>query len=37
MKKSPFHPKLDPLGMKIGLELAAAGILAMLLMRWFGM
>jgi hypothetical protein len=37
VKKSPFHPKLDPLGVKVGLELAAAGIAAMLLMRWFGM
>jgi len=37
VKKSPFHPKLDPLGVKTGLELAAGGILAMLLMRWFGM
>ena len=37
VKKFPFHPKLDPLGVKTGLELAAGGIVAMLLMRWFGM
>ena len=37
VKKFPFLPKLDPLGVKTGLELAAGGIVAMLLMRWFGM
>jgi len=37
MKKSPFHIKLDPLGVKTGIELAAGGIAAMLLMRWLGM
>ena len=37
VKKFPFLPKLDPLGVKTGLELAAGGIIAMLLMRWFGM
>lgn len=37
VKKFPFLPKLDPLGVKTGLELAAGGILALLLMRWFGM
>jgi len=37
VKKFPFHPKLDPLGVKTGLELASGGIIALLLMRWFGM
>ena len=37
VKKFPFLPKLDPLGVKTGLELAAGGLLALLLMRWFGM
>ena len=37
MKKLPFLPKLDPLGVKTGLELIAGGIAAMLLMRWLGM
>jgi hypothetical protein len=37
VKKFPFIPKLDPLGVKTGLELAAGGIIALLLMRWFGM
>ena len=37
VKKFPFLPKLDPLGVKTGLELAAGGFLALLLMRWFGM
>jgi len=35
--KFPFHPKLDPLGVKTGIELAAGGIAALLLMRWLGM
>jgi hypothetical protein len=37
VNKKFFHPKLDPLGVKTGLELAAGGIVAMLLMRWLGM
>jgi hypothetical protein len=37
VKKFPFISKLDPLGVKTGLELAAGGIAAMLLMRWLGM
>jgi len=37
MKKLPFHPKLDPLGVKTGIELAAGGIIALLLMRWLNM
>ena len=37
VKKFPFLPKLDPLGVKTGLELAAGGIIGLLLMRWFGM
>jgi hypothetical protein len=37
VKKFPFHSKLDPLGVKTGIELAAGGIAAMLLMRWLGM
>ena len=37
VKKFPFHPKLDSLGVKTGLELAAGGIIGLLLMRWFGM
>lgn len=36
MKKFSFHSKLDPLGVKIGFELALGGILALLLMRWLG-
>ena len=37
VRKFPFIPKLDPLGFKTGLELAAGGLTALLLMRWFGM
>ena len=37
MKKLSVHLKLDPLGIKTGLELAEGGILAMLVMRWLGM
>ena len=37
VRKFPFHPKFDPLGVKTGLELAAGGIAALLLMRWLGM
>ena len=37
MKKYPPQPKLDPLGVKTGLELTVGGILALMLMRWFGM
>ena len=37
VRKFPFIPKLDPLGVKTGLELLAGGIAAMLLMRWLGM
>ena len=37
VRKFPFHPKLDPLGVKTGIELAAGGIAALLLMRWLGM
>ena len=37
VKKFPFLPNLDPLGVKTGLELAVGGLLALLLMRWFGM
>lgn len=37
MRKLPFHPKFDPFGIKIGLELAAGGIIALLLMRWLSM
>ena len=37
VKKFPLLPKLDPLGVKTGLELAVGGLLALLLMRWFGM
>ena len=37
MRKYPFLPKLDPLGVKTGLELTVGGIIALLLMRWFGM
>ena len=37
MKKSHFYSKLDPLGIKTGLELVLGGIIALLLMRWFGM
>ena len=35
--KKPTLPKLDPLGLQTGVELAAGGILALLLMRWLGM
>ena len=37
MKKPHFRTPLDPLGVKTGLELAAGGIVALLLMRWLGM
>ena len=37
VRKFPFLPKLDPLGVKTGIELLAGGIAAMLLMRWLGM
>jgi hypothetical protein len=37
VRKFPFLSKLDPLGVKVGLELTAGGIIAILLMRWFGM
>jgi hypothetical protein len=37
VKKFPFHSKLDPLGVKTGLELAVGGIIGLLLMRWLGM
>jgi hypothetical protein len=37
VRKFPFHPKLDPLGVMTGLELAVGGIAGLLLMRWFGM
>jgi len=37
VKKFPYHPKLDPLGVKTGLELAAGGIFALMLMRWLSM
>ncbi len=37
MKKSGLRIPLDPLGVKTGIELAAGGIVAMLLMRWLGM
>ena len=37
MKKLPSEPKLDPLGVKTGVELTVGGILALMLMRWFGM
>ena len=37
MKKYRLDPKLDPLGVKTGIELTLGGILGLLLMRWFGM
>ena len=37
MKKPHARIPLDPLGVKTGLELAAGGIIALLLMRWLGM
>jgi hypothetical protein len=37
VRKFPFHPKLDPLGVKTGLELVAGGIIGLLLMRWLSM
>ena len=37
VRKFRFHPKFDPLGVKTALELAAGGIIWLLLMRWFGM
>ena len=37
MKKPHARMPLDPLGVKTGLELAAGGIIALLLMRWLGM
>ena len=37
MKNSHFHTKLDPLGVKIVLELVLGGIAAVLMMRWLDM
>ena len=37
MKKPHVRIPLDPLGVKTGLELAAGGLAAVLLMRWLGM
>lgn len=37
MKKLSVQLKLDPLGIKTGLELVVGGILATLVMRWLGM
>jgi len=37
MKKLHFHPKLNPLGIKTGFELALGGMVALVLMRWLGM
>ena len=37
MKKSHFHPHLDPLGVETVLELILGGIMALVLMRWLGM
>ena len=37
MRKHPPAPKLDPLGVKIGMELVAGGIIALAFMRWLGM
>jgi len=37
MRKYQLHPKLDAFGIKTGIELTVGGILALLLMRWFGM
>jgi hypothetical protein len=36
MKKCPSHETLDPLGFQTGLELAAGGVFAVMLMRWLG-
>jgi len=37
MKKFRFQSHFDPLGVETVLELAAAGIVAIVLMRWLGM
>lgn len=37
MRKHPLLPRLDPLGLKTGIELAAGGLVALVLMRWLGM
>ena len=37
MRKQLPAPKFDPLGVKIGMELVAGGIIALALMRWLGM
>lgn len=37
MKKFFAHQKLDPLGIKTGVELVIGGLIAVLLMRWLGM
>lgn len=37
VRKFPFDSKLDPLGVKTGVELVLGGIAAVLLMRWLGM
>jgi hypothetical protein len=37
MRKFPFHPRLDSLGVKTGIELAVGGFVSLLLMRWLGM
>lgn len=37
MRKHPFSPTLDPLGIKTGIELAIGGLVALVLMRWLGM
>jgi len=37
MRKYPVNTTLDPVGIKPGLENIVGGIIALLLMRWFGM
>lgn len=35
VRKFPLLPKFDPLAVKTALELAAGGVIWLLLMRWF--
>ena len=37
MKRPSLLPRLDPLGVKTGLELVAAGVLWLLFVRWLGL
>lgn len=37
MRKHLFSPRLDPLGVETGIELAIGGLIALVLMHWLGM